>query len=422
MHFGSEFKLGYAKALLILLATALLTSVAGINISMLLLLLVTPWFWKEFEFERREKDLAIQLFMLIAALCIWDVITNILAGAGFGKALSAMQHDLRPFVFIVVLWPIFAVEKLACLALWALMLAFVTIAGANLVATLLGYIEPGQYLWRAMHHLHGQMSAGAIFILAQILLVQPKNKWRTILPLVILIASMVLANERRAGYFLLLAGLPLWIYLNRERFAITQNRWWLLVVVLVMLMVAASSSVVQARLALVLQEIHQYIALTPEQRAGVTTSIGIRMQFYTSIWELLKQSNWWTGVGSLHFADVFSAINYNLGTTPEQAKAYFANFENPHNEYLFMLATKGVVGLMLYLLIFVQACRIAMQKEDEFQRVGLLMFVYLFMLSITFNSMIIDMEEGHFTMLVLLTFLAPRVLGMTSDAVQKIRS
>jgi O-antigen ligase len=224
---------------------------------------------------------------------------------------------------------------------------------------------------------------------------------------------MFVANERRAGYFLLVAGLPLWVYLNRERFAIKRYRWWLMGVGLVLIAGAASSSVVQARLAMVVQEISQYIALTPEQRAGVSTSSGMRLQFYTSVWELIKQNNWLVGVGSVNFGHMFSAINYNMGTTPEHAAAYFASFQNPHNEYLFMLATKGVVGLALYLAIFGQACRLALKKEDVVQRVGMLMFVFLFMTSITFNSMMTDMEEGHFTMLVLLIFLAPKSLGLT---------
>jgi len=421
MGFSSGGRVVYTQVVLLLLAIALLTTVAGINICVLLLLLVAPWFWKKFEFDPVEKRTVVQFFMLIAALCTWDVITNLLTGASAGKALSAMSHDLRPFVFVVLLWPIFAIEKLARYALYAVMTAFVAIAAANWVATVLGFIQPGQYLWRTMHHLHGQMSAGAIFLLAQLWLVRSKATWRIILPLTILIVSMVMANERRAGYFLLLAGLPLWIYLNRDRFSLQQNRWWLMVFAVLMVLGAASSTIVQTRLALVSQEIQQYIALTQEQRAGVTTSVGIRLQFYTSIWELLKQSNWMVGVGSIHFADVFSAINYSMGTTPEQAKANFANFQNPHNEYLFMLATKGVIGLMLYLAVFGQACRMAIRKGDEVQRVGLLMFVCLFMLSITFNSMVIDMEEGHFMMLILLIFLAPNGLGIAYDDSQKQR-
>ena len=63
-----------------------------------------------------------------------------------------------------------------------------------------------------------------------------------------------------------------------------------------------------------------------------------------------------------------------------------------------------------------------MQKDDEVQRIALLMFVCVFMLSITFNSMVIDMEEGHFMMLILLIFLAPKVLHLTSEASEKLRN
>jgi hypothetical protein len=54
----------------------------------------------------------------------------------------------------------------------------------------------------------------------------------------------------------------------------------------------------------------------------------------------------------------------------------------------------------------------ASEKTDEVQRLGLWVFVFLFMLSITTNSMMIDMEEGHFTMLILLIFLAPKSLDL----------
>ena len=414
-----EFKLYYVYAVIIALASSMLTTVAGINICVLLLLLVAPWFWRSFEFEPTQKKMAVQFLWLIAGICLWDVVTNVVTGASLTKAVAAMEHDLRTFAFILILWPVFAVARIARFALWALVVAFVAVSAVNLIATALGLIKPGQYLWPTMHHLHGQMSVGVVFLLAQLLLVQPKVSWRVVVPVVILVVSMFVANERRAGYFLLAAGLPLWVYLNRKRFSIKRYRWWLAGVAVVLVAGAASSVVVLSRLAMISQEINQYMALTPEQRAGVTTSIGIRLQFYTSIWELLKQSNWLTGVGSVNFGHAFSAINYSMGTTPEQAKAYFANFENPHNEYLFMLATKGVVGLVLYLGIFWQACRLALRKEDEVQRVGLLMFVFLFMTSITFNSMMIDMEEGHFTMLILLIFLAPKSLGMSKIESQK---
>lgn len=414
-----EFKLYYVYAVVVALASSMLTTVAGINICVLLLLLVVPWFWRGFEFEPSQKKMAVQFLLLIAGICLWDVATNVATGASLARAIVAMQHDLRTFAFILVLWPVFADARVARFALWALVVAFVAVSAVNLAATVFGMIKPGQYLWPTMHHLHGQMSVGVVFLLAQLLLVMPRVSLRVVVAALILVVSMFVANERRAGYFLLAAGLPMWVYLNRARFSIKRYRWWLVGIGVVLIAGAASSIVVQTRVAMISQEISQYMSLMPEQRAGVTTSVGIRLQFYTSIWELLKQSNLLTGVGSVNFGHAFSAINYGMGTTPEQAKNYFANFENPHNEYLFMLASKGVVGLVFYLCIFWQACRVALRKKDEVHRVGLLMFVFLFMASITFNSMMIDMEEGHFTMLILLIFLAPKSLDLQNSFTKK---
>ncbi|WP_310609144.1 O-antigen ligase family protein [Limnohabitans sp.] len=410
-----QFKIYYANAVLLAIAAALLTSVAGINIGVLLLLLVTPWFWRGSVFDAAQKKWTVQFLVLIASFCLWDVVTNLVAGASVGRALLALQHDLRTFAFILLLWPVFRVEKVARFALLALLTACVAIAGANLAATWTGLIQSGEYLWPTMHHLHGQISVGMVFLLAQLWLVRPSLSWRVALPMVVLLASMFFANERRAGYLLLGVGFPVWYALNAKRLFVGRYKWWVLCAAIFALLLAAASPVVQARMARMVLEVNQFFAMTPEQRAGVETSLGIRLQFYSSIAELIQQSHWMVGVGSVHFGDMFYAINHRLGTTSEQAATYFSNFQNPHNEYLFMLATKGVIGLILYLAIFIQACRLAWQKNDEVQRVVCVMFVFLFMVSITANSMMTDMEEGHFTMLILLIFLAPASLRLFQD-------
>ena len=381
----------------------MLTSIASINICVFLLLCVTPWYWRNFRFVP-EQNKQITIFLcLIGAICIWDVVTNLLAGEALTLALWAVQHDLRTFAFILLLWPIFAEERLARLSLWALIWAFVMVAGVNWAATMVGLIKPGQYLWPTMHHLHGQMSVGFIYLAAQFMLIQKRLSWKGVMTIGILLGAMLMANERRAGFLLLVAGLPLWIYLNRKRFSVGHYRWWLLFGCAMILVVTSSSSIVHARLTIVWQEITQYLQRTPLERSNDFSSVGLRLQFYASIWEIIK-AHWLLGVGSLQFPMVFQQVNLAMGTTEPQ------RFTNPHNEYLFMLATKGVVGFVLYVAIFIQACRLVILKTSEVQRVGLLMFVYLFMVSIFMNSMMVDMEEGHFAMLILLIFLAPDAL------------
>jgi hypothetical protein len=400
-----EFKVLYVYAVLFALASSMLTSVAGINICVLLLLLVTPWFWKGFRFEPEQKSQALQFLSLIVAICVWDVVTNLVAGATFTRALWALQHDLRTFAFVLLLWPVFAVERVARFALWALVWAFAAVAGVNWIATVAGVVPTGKYLWPTMHHLHGQMSVGCVFLLAQLMLTRNRLSWHGLIPMAMLLGGMLLANERRAGFLLLVAGLPLWIFLNRKRFSVGHYRWWMIGGGFALLVILANSSIVQTRLMIVWEEVTQYLQRSPLDRANDFSSVGLRLQFYASILEIIK-AHWLLGVGSLQFAEVFQQVNLTMGTTEPQ------RFTNPHNEYLFMLATKGVVGFILYIAIFIQACRMALLKPSEVQRVGVIMFVYLFMVSIFMNSMMVDMEEGHFTMLVLLIFLAPSSLEL----------
>lgn len=414
-----EIKNYWVYSALVIFAMSLLASVAGINIATFMLLIASPWFWKEYQQDPDEKYNTILIWGLIFALCLWDAITNLFAGVTIMKSLWAMQHDLRVLIFIICLWPIFAQPNLARFALACVILALVCIASINLIATWTGQISAGQYLWRTMHHLHGQMSVGAVFLLLQLILSTPKYRLHFGGAVLLLLTGMLMANERRAGYFLFLAGFPLWIYLNREKLSVDRFKWWIMSGVVLVLVVALSSPVVHTRIEQVWQDVAQFMSMTSEQRAQVTTSVGIRLQFYASVWTLIQQNNWMTGIGSVNFASQFADVNYSMGTTPELAKAYFASFQNPHNEYLFMLATKGVIGLLLYVSIFIHACNFAWKKSDDVQRNGLIIFVFLFMLSITTNSMMTDMEEGHFTMMIMLIFLAPKSLNLVRAACDK---
>jgi O-antigen ligase len=323
---------------------------------------------------------------------------------------------MRTLGFIVVLWAVFANPHIARVGFWAICAVVLTLASVNLLCTISGLVPQGQYFssrfWGMSHlsHIYGQALVGLVFVLAQLWLVRPSLSWRVAIPIALLVLSLFLASERRTGWLLLGAGLCVWTLLNAKRLLVGKYKGWLFVAFVAAIGVVASSDVVHSRMALAWFEFNQYLAMTPQERSAVTGAVTIRMQFASTMIELVKQSNVWMGVGSLGFTDAFHAAAARMGVTPEAGSTY--NWGNPHNEYLFILATKGVVGLLFYLAIFAQACRMAWQKTDEVQRIGLVVFVFLFMLSITTNSMMIDMEEGHFTMLILLIFLAPKSLDL----------
>jgi O-antigen ligase len=380
--------------------------------------LMAPVAWHSFFKNHQSLESDAKLFLgLVFALCVWDVVSNVQSGFGMGPSLGALLHDLRTFGFVIVLWAVFANPNVARFAYWAVCGSVLALATTNLLLTAAGVVPQGEYFTTGvmhmshMSHLYGQALVGMVFVFAQMWLSRPQLSWRAILPAVLLLASLFFASERRTGWLLLGAGLLVWGVLNIKRLFVGKYKWGLLFAAVGILIFVAGSDVVHRRMATAMWEFNQYVSMTPQERAGVTGSVSIRMQFASSMVELIKHSNWWMGVGSLGFTDAFHAAADRLGITPGAAAVY--NWGNPHNEYLYMLATKGLVGLMLYLAIFVQACRMAWHKTDEVQRVGLLMYVFLFMLSITTNSMAVDMEEGHFMMIILLIFLAPQNLALT---------
>jgi O-antigen ligase len=396
MRLSSLFAIG--------IGLALLTTVAGTNIMTLLLLLTAPWAWINYQMDGKSQRHEMQLWWLIVALCGWSIFSNAVSGYGANELIKALLHDMRTFAFIVLLWPVFANPQVSRIALWALLSTAVALASMNLLLTVGGYLPPGLYFWSTGPHLYGQILVGFFFLLAQILLNRPSLSWRIILPMAMLLLSLFFASVRRTGYLQLAFGFLMWAGLNHKRLLVGKYKWWFVLGALAAVVLALTSPIVQRRMSEVIFEVQQFLSQTPLERTTKETAVGIRLQYYISVWDLIKQSNVWLGVGSINFPDLFWQVNEKLGGTEKTL------FSNPHNEYLYTLATKGVVGLVLYLAVFAQACRIALNKTDNVQRVGLLIFVFLFMLSITTNSMMIDMEEGHFTMLILLIFLAPQSL------------
>ena len=409
-----------AKAAMLFVAVlgmAVFASIALTNFAVLGLLLLAPFAWRYFLQTNPVIGSETKIFWaLVAALCMWDVATNVLAGAGMGASLKELVHDMRTFGFVLMLWGLFAFPTIARSAFWAVFTTVLLFASVNLFLTLAGVIPQGGYFttgfrFSHMSHMYGQALVGFVFVLAQMWLVKPKLSWRVAVPMALLLASLVLASERRTGWVLLAAGFGVWGLLNAKRLLAGKYKWWLLGAAIAVVAVVAGSDVVHRRMALAVVEFNEYLALTPKERsAAIFGSVSIRMQYAATAWEAIKQSNWWVGVGSIGFPAAYQAAATALEVTPESWARY--NWGNPHNEYLYILATKGVIGLVLYLAVFAQACRVAWCKTDEIQRVGLVMFVFLFMLSITTNSMMIDMEEGHFTMLILLIFLAPKSLDL----------
>jgi O-antigen ligase len=385
---------------------SLLTTVAGVNIFVLLMLPLGAFAWRRFKLDSEEKKDVLILFGLIFGLCLVDVMSNLNAGHEIFPALRILLSDLRTLIFIVILWPLFASVTLSKRVLWGLVAVVTLLSAADLMSVLLGgyhYVLPGSGA-----NMNGQILVALFFILAQLLLVHPNGSWRVVAPMVLMLAGLFLASHRRTGWILLLAGSVAWIYLNRERLINPKYQKWLAASSLVVLMLISASTQIHTRVALIGEEASFFIEQTTQERITKPTSVGVRMQYALSAVQMIRQ-NGWLGVGGLSFRDAFWRANGSIDGLQGQ-------YSNPHNEYLYMCATKGPIGLILYILIFWQAWRIAIKKTNEVQRKAMLVVIFLFMLSITTNSMMTDMKEGHFAMLMMLVFLAPRELNLLGTA------
>ena len=96
----------------IALSAFLLTTTAGTNLMVFLLLLLAPWAWWRFEWSEADRKQATTLFALIGLFCFWDLSVNLWAGNSWLNSVKALR-DLRNFGFIIVLWPIFALPNVA---------------------------------------------------------------------------------------------------------------------------------------------------------------------------------------------------------------------------------------------------------------------------------------------------------------------
>lgn len=405
----------FAIAFTLVLCAALFTTVALTNVSLLFLLMTAPFAWySHWQKKSVIEPAAFRFMALVLVLCAWNVFTNLYAGHGFLESLKALMRHLRPLFFVLLLWTVFANPVVARTAFWALLFWIFTLAATNLVLTTTGQVSQGQYFttrFSHLSHLYGQALVGFVFVLAQMCVLRPQWFWRAAVAMFVLVMSLFLASERRTGWVLLAVGVLAWGLLNRKSLFFRKYIGWFTLACLGAGVLAWTSQVVQIRMALVWSEYSHYVAMNPAERsAAMLGSVSLRMQYVVTVWEVIRQSNAWVGVGSINLPAAYQAAAREQGVSPQAWALY--NWSNPHNEYLFMWATQGLVGLALYVAVFAQACRVAWHKVDELQRVGLIVFVVLFMASITANSMLIDMEEGHFAMLILLIFLPSKTLGL----------
>lgn len=191
-------------------------------------------------------------------------------------------------------------------------------------------------------------------------------------------ANVLLMVQGRTGYLVLAA---LIVYLFAIRF-----HWKGLVVAAVLVSATGAaaytlSDTFRSRVALTVQQAQ---AFDPSKPADETSSIGLRLEYYTNSLAIVRDHPL-AGVGTGGFADAYAKQVEGTGRIATK---------NPHNEYLMIGVQLGVLGIAALLALFavhwVSAARLASPFETQLAR-GLVLAVAVGCLV---NALLLDHTEG----------------------------
>ncbi|HHD56986.1 MAG TPA: O-antigen ligase family protein [Desulfobulbaceae bacterium] len=121
-------------------------------------------------------------------------------------------------------------------------------------------------------------------------------------------------------------------------------------------------------------------------RTNPNTSVGQRLQFWCNSWRIIQQHPV-LGVGTGGFQKAYADINHEL------SPACVAT-DNPHNQYVLVVAMVGIPGIIALVMIFVVMFRQAWKSHDHWRRVR---FAFpLFFLTIMLTESYLKVYETGF--------------------------
>ena len=140
-----------------------------------------------------------------------------------------------------------------------------------------------------------------------------------------------------------------------------------------------SSPVFRQRVDTACQEVHQF-------RENPDTSVGLRLLFWQNTCAIIQRHPV-LGIGTGGFSIAYYWHNWELSP-------WHVSTDNPHNQYLLVMATIGIPGLVALLLIFIVMFRKAWTVDDEWHRVR---FAFpLFFLTIMLTESYLKVFETAF--------------------------
>lgn len=116
------------------------------------------------------------------------------------------------------------------------------------------------------------------------------------------------------------------------------------------------------------------------------TSVGFRLHYWSTSWLLIKEHPW-GGVGTGDFATSYLKLN-------QQYSPEIGTTNNPHNQYIFLTAQLGIIGLAALLGLFLVFFREARRQKDGWERVRIAF--PLFFMTIMLSESYLDITGTGF--------------------------
>jgi len=208
--------------------------------------------------------------------------------------------------------------------------------------------------------------------------VRPRGLWDLrVGAAALLAAANVLITQGRTGHLALLAVA---CYLG---FRLFRGRFTALAIITALLALGTASlfpeSTVVSRLQIGIHEIRDWQPGQPD----VASSMGTRMQYYATTLKIIADHPL-AGVGTGGFASAY--LDKTVGTQIPPSN-------NPHNQYLLVLAQFGPLGLIILLAIFIVAWRSA-RRLPPGETILARGFLIAFAVGNGFNSFLLDHAEA----------------------------
>ena len=356
------------------------------NLFLLLLLLSLPWFAIRYSQWRLViNDPLWWLLVAFYALILVGVLYSDAGADWVGEHLRKYARLLYAAILLLVLLGHQGLQKIALASfMWAM--------GLTLVSTwlniwfLLPWSETQNLGWGFSHHVFGDyITQNVMMALFTVMLIEQGQRSETLhlrgvwwVAAVLAAISITHLSVGRTGYVVLLAALVAWVF---ARFR-GRVLWLGIISLLVAMAVAlATSATLQQRFVEAIQE-----AQTATENPN--TSIGHRLYNYKTTWALVTESPWWGhGTGGYH-TEICRHIDARF--TCEQFNWH------PHNQYLFLAADHGLIGVIFYSALILVLLRAGVRSSVATVKPVLFAFVAVLATNSLFNSPLWSSRESQY--------------------------